>query len=204
MGALDTDPPQFAIALRGYDRVQVDDYIDRLRNYAAELESRVQQAQAGVSAANDELERLRSAPLNATELPSRLASILQLAEEEAKAIRLAAEREAEEILHRAQEEADEHRRRSEEELVRALRDGDALRAKLDAEATHLRSLKANFVEELERLSEVIRAAAEAAGRPDRVEEDKGAVAWGAPPSGPLLALDAVNVTRSRDDELQVD
>jgi cell division septum initiation protein DivIVA len=118
----DTYVPEFTIAMRGYDRMQVADYLGRLREYAAELEirlARAERAEADLRAAiadcqteNNELaaqvhgltaERDAAAPAG---LAPRLERILELAEEEASETRRAAVVEAAEVRQAARDEAD--------------------------------------------------------------------------------------------------
>ena len=74
MNAITSDRPEFATAIRGYDRPQVDDYIDRMLHLVAEAEDRAR-------AAESELEFSRHSTVG-----PRVTEIFELAIAEAKEI----------------------------------------------------------------------------------------------------------------------
>ncbi len=89
----------------GYDRRQVDDYLDRIDEHINGLDARHTHDTARITALQSELEELRDRlddaekrasgqPEPASRLSARLASMLALAEEEAAAIREGARGEA--------------------------------------------------------------------------------------------------------------
>src|SRR2546423_12282393 len=91
--------PEFAIVLRGYDRIQVDDYIDKLDDMVAEARSRVEQAELRAEQAERESMTLRqrtrrleeaqtsAPPRDAGDLGARVAKVLELADHEADELR---------------------------------------------------------------------------------------------------------------------
>ena len=128
MSIRNQEQPEFAQALRGYDRLQVDEYVARLHEYAVELEDRALSAEQALGPVQHEHEELRHrlAISGGGDLPTRLAQILDLAKEEAEAIRSNARREADELCQRAREEAQramgdiKSRREAAEQQVREL------------------------------------------------------------------------------------
>lgn len=94
-----TAPPDFAIALRGYDREQVDAYAAQMQHQLAEAATRVREADLSGPHGGSVDERLAG----------RLAAILKLAEEEAEARRAGAQRDARALLDRARVEAEQIR-----------------------------------------------------------------------------------------------
>ena len=47
-----TGAPRFASAVRGYDRLQVDDYVERLHQWIEQADARAQQCEAAAARAN--------------------------------------------------------------------------------------------------------------------------------------------------------
>jgi cell division septum initiation protein DivIVA len=88
------DRPEFATAIRGYDRLQVDVYIDRLREIAADAEERARAAEA-------ELEFSRH-----TVVGPRVAQILDLAVQEGKELRERIHAEADRMREQARAEVE--------------------------------------------------------------------------------------------------
>jgi DivIVA domain-containing protein len=86
--------PEFATAIRGYDRPQVDDYVDRLSEIAADAEERARAAEA-------ELEFSRHATVGA-----RVSEIFDLAVEESKELRERVAAEVQETRAAARADAD--------------------------------------------------------------------------------------------------
>jgi hypothetical protein len=60
MSIRDASLPEFSAAIRGYDRRQVTDYLQRLREYVAELEDRLHLTEAEAAAERDRLHQLRA------------------------------------------------------------------------------------------------------------------------------------------------
>ena len=147
MSAVNEERPQFAVAIRGYDRLQVDEYIDRLTEMVSEAEQRAREAEA-------DLEYSRH-----TSVGPRVAQIFELAVEEVRELRGQAAEEAERLRGSAQEEADEI-------LVRVRFKAEELQAELDAELDRSRAAideldarKQESIRELRRLQEALSAAA---------------------------------------------
>jgi cell division septum initiation protein DivIVA len=150
--------PEFATAIRGYDRLQVDDYIARLAEISADAEERAR-------AAEEELEFSRH-----TTVGPRVGQMLELAVEEAKELRQKVNAEAEakrstarseasEIISRANEEARETRKQTEAERQQALADLETERRRAHAEIDRLERAKHMLLGDLRRLQEALAAAA---------------------------------------------
>ncbi|HEV2369814.1 MAG TPA: DivIVA domain-containing protein [Acidimicrobiales bacterium] len=59
MSELMPDQPQFAAAMRGYDRDQVDDYVARLHEWARDWRERAGAAEATARSASDQVQQMR-------------------------------------------------------------------------------------------------------------------------------------------------
>ncbi len=55
----ESSTPRFATAVRGYDRMQVDDYVERLHQWVDQADNRAQQCEAASTRAAEEAEQLR-------------------------------------------------------------------------------------------------------------------------------------------------
>lgn len=111
--------PEFTTSLRGYDRIQVDDYVDTLREWLDAATARMQAAEADASQLRDQSMRLRQRlaeleadagqepPRSLNALGDRVARILALAEEGAQAVQASAEAAAAELVTQAQHDAEE-------------------------------------------------------------------------------------------------
>ncbi len=55
----ESSTPRFATAVRGYDRMQVDDYVERLHQWVDQADHRAQQCEAASARATEEAEQLR-------------------------------------------------------------------------------------------------------------------------------------------------
>jgi cell division septum initiation protein DivIVA len=151
------EQPEFTASIRGYDRLQVDDYIVRLRAIAIEAEERAREAES-------ELEFSRHATIG-----PRVSEIFDLAVAESKELRerVAAEadsmraqarRDAEEILERARDlameiEADTKRGREE-----AIAEIDAAREEATNDLQATARQRAQHVADLHRLQESLASA----------------------------------------------
>jgi DivIVA domain-containing protein len=156
---LSDDPPPsgFDVVLRGYDRRQVDDYLDRVEVALTEADDRHAEDAHRLSAleatAADLHERLGDAERRAAGLPEaasvtgdRIAAMLRLAEEEAAAIRTAAREEADSATAARDAELDQREqelRRSAEQAdqatLQAQKDAEAIRAAARRDAEELRA-----------------------------------------------------------------
>ena len=88
MSMRDQEAPEFSFSLRGYDRVQVDDYVAELLGYVIQVEERAATAESALVECRRELASPGSAGIS-----ERLAAILALANEEADQIRVRAQAE---------------------------------------------------------------------------------------------------------------
>jgi hypothetical protein len=82
MTDLDRRQPEFAIAIRGYDRLHVDEYIERLQKLVSEAEERARAAET-----NGEFSSHAS-------VGPRISEIFELASAEARELHEKAERES--------------------------------------------------------------------------------------------------------------
>jgi cell division septum initiation protein DivIVA len=160
----DTEFPQFVTAFRGYDRLQVDDYINRLREYAGQFEERALVAEPELAEVKHELvrlreqfddvdrelaetrRRLREAPN--TELPPRLGQILTLASDEAESMRDQARHYAQEILHRARAAADETMQRSRRESELLVAEANRRRTVMETQIWELDAARRVLIDHL--------------------------------------------------------
>ena len=126
----DDDRPVFATALRGYERNQVDDHLDRrdkelaaLRSELAELRSERDRAVADAESKDQELReaRAKSARLEPAAKEDsfgfRAEKLLRMAEQEAADIRSSAGRESSSIVEKARTDAEAHRHEVEQTLI---------------------------------------------------------------------------------------
>jgi cell division septum initiation protein DivIVA len=90
MSIREHEAPEFAHALRGYDREQVDEYVTWMRTQGIQAEEQAARAESALSQCRREL---ASSPTT-TGISQRLAAMLQLATEEADDIRSRARAEA--------------------------------------------------------------------------------------------------------------
>src|SRR5438046_842230 len=107
--------PEFATAMRGYDRLQVDEYIGRIDRWWQESQARMAAAEAklrSVQAENDELRRrlavaakAQKADDDAAEAGSRIRTLLERAFAECDGLRRRAAEEAEATIATARESA---------------------------------------------------------------------------------------------------
>jgi cell division septum initiation protein DivIVA len=154
--------PEFATSMRGYDRVQVDEYVDRLHAVVADAEERARAAEA-------ELEFSRHATIG-----PRVAQIFELAVKEAQELRervqqdaerttQTAERRAQEIVSTAQAEGNELRETAQRERESTLAEADGYREQTRVEVVQLHDRKARLLGDLKQLHGAL---ADAAGMAD--------------------------------------
>lgn len=126
----DTEGPEFALAVRGYDRAQVDDYLGRLHEWLLEAQARTTRAEEEAAAARQAAEDVRrqmadveergfaSTPESIQALGDRVGKILQAAFDAAEDMRATAQAEIDQSLAdadaRAKETLAEAKRRSKE------------------------------------------------------------------------------------------
>src|SRR3954467_1993120 len=155
----DEQPSGFDVVLRGYDRRQVDDYLDRVEAALNEADARhaddAQRLTALERQVTDLHAHLADAERRAAGLPERpadagdrIAAMLRLADEEATAMRTAARQEADQILAVAQERAGQEtatrsaeldRREQELRMAQEQVDSATVQAQRDAEAIRARA-----------------------------------------------------------------
>ena len=158
MTALDPRNPEFAVGIRGYDRAQVDRYIEYLQGLVEEADERARDAQteyvfdehAAIGPRIAEIFALAEA--EARELRERVASeateLVSEARTEAKAIIDAAERSARDVTERA--------RHDHAELLDEL---ESERDRIREEVAELELRRADAIGELNRLRDVLGEAA---------------------------------------------
>ncbi|MER5318112.1 hypothetical protein [Streptosporangium roseum] len=99
----------FEVVMRGYNRRQVHDYMNRNRHQIRDLEERlaraIEQAERGRIELSEARRRLSDAPQGYDELGQRLSQILKLGEEEAASKKQVADAEASKLREDASEEA---------------------------------------------------------------------------------------------------
>ena len=149
--------PEFAPALRGYDRLQVDGYVERLREYALEVEDRAISSEAAFAELQQETGDLRRqlAAAGGGELPQRLAHILDTANEEAEEVRSRARTESEELGRRARAAAEQSTRRARAEAERIVADAVAGRDAVHRQIQELELTRNRFLEGLRHINEGI-------------------------------------------------
>ena len=171
------EPPQFDMVLRGYDRIEVDEYIAAILEENAALRREIEARAARPP------EQRRAEPQPAVAAPSpqpydvdtpaedsfgfRAEKLLRLAERESAEMRTRATRDAEAVEAAARRRTEEQLRAAEKEAeqIRSSASQDALKTKKQAaqEVSRLSSLHRSTKGEIRRLSQVLNAELE---RPD--------------------------------------
>jgi DivIVA domain-containing protein len=163
MTELDTRNPEFTVGIRGYDRTQVDEYVNHLQRLVADAEQRARDAAA-------EYEFDQHAAVG-----PRIAEIFALAEAEARELRDRvstqssglvgeARTEARAIIDAAEHAADEIRERAERDHVVMLSEFETYRERIRDQVAVLERRKAEAIGELNRLRELLGEAAGVVGR----------------------------------------
>jgi DivIVA domain-containing protein len=148
------EQPRFATSMRGYDKLQVDDYVERLRDIVTDAEERARLAES-------ELEFSRHATVG-----PRVSQILDLAVEEAKELRARVDAEVErsrsharaqceEMVARARDSGAQIRAEAESARAEILADADAKRLAVLAEVERLSRSRGALLRDLERLQDVL-------------------------------------------------
>ncbi len=171
----DTERRRFVTVIRGYDRVEVDEYIDDLLAVVSTLRSSVADIDRARREAEEKLaaaERKAGEPAAATP-PSdgfgvRAERLLRLAESEAAEIRAGAAAESSSVLERARADAEQRRHEAEQALIARSAQADqeagrrsaalderegALKAQIDASRGEIEMLSRAAQREAERLRE---------------------------------------------------
>jgi len=172
------EPPQFDMVLRGYDRIEVDEYIAAILEENAALRREIE-----ARAARPPEQRRAEPQPAATAAPSaqsygvdtpaedsfgfRAEKLLRLAERESAEMRTRATRDAEAVEAAARRRSEEQLRAAEKEAeqIRSSASQDALKTKKQAaqEVSRLSSLHRSTKGEIRRLSQLLNAELE---RPD--------------------------------------
>jgi DivIVA domain-containing protein len=156
----DDTGPEFVVAFRGYDRGQVDDYLEHLESELMAAEDRAAMAEERLAAVTEELARVREeVGTRASELGDRLVRMLRLADEEAHETRATAQREADELKRQAVEEIDAARARCREEIGQTLAATAEERRSAEAELDALQESKDELLASMDRLGDLLHAAA---------------------------------------------
>jgi hypothetical protein len=137
-----TPAPRFATVVRGYDRLQVDDYVEHLHRWIEQADYRAQQCEVAATRANSEADQMRrrlasvdagtltATPESMKALGDRVGNIMQSsfqaakdlhrrAEDEARGRAAAAEETATQIIAEATLRAEELSRAAEDLFVQA-------------------------------------------------------------------------------------
>jgi len=196
---LGDDEPHFDIAIRGYDKRQVDDYVARAESEIAEMQIARDSAlassadRAALLANRDaHIESLKrqaakaSDTLNAANVSDRIRDMLRLATEEAAQTRRSAEEEAERVISAARSDGERVRQDAaaeQQRLTSAARQRGAeaeqklaqarLQAKSELDAAHAEIKRLNDSAEVER-NRLDTAAAAARAEADRVSSARRA------------------------------
>jgi cell division septum initiation protein DivIVA len=151
MSIREQEAPEFAHALRGYEREQVDEYVTWLRTQAVEAEEQAARAEAALAQCRREL---ASSPTTAG-ISQRLAAMLQLATEEADDIRT-----------RARTESDATVREAEQRATRTVDEANRVRDAIQLEIDELSATRDELLQRLIALGgDVVGAAARFRGFP---------------------------------------
>ena len=153
--------PKFATTMRGYDRLQVDDYVRQVEDHVTRLGQATADAEERARLAESELESRGHATVGA-----RVTQILDLAEEEAKELRERANAEAELTRSQARSQCEEMIARAragvrellnDAEIVRRdiLAGADAKRLAVEAEVERLTRSRDTLLRDFERLQRVL-------------------------------------------------
>ena len=187
----DNAAPRFTTVVRGYDRLQVDDYLEHLSRWIEQAEYRAQQGEAAAARASAETEQLRrrvasmdagpprsATPQSMKALGNRVEAIMQSsfqaakelntrAEDAARAASAAAEEKATRIIADATARAEELSQAAEELFVQAQQ---ALAGAGGAVAEQVDQAKARAAAEREKILEAARNEARDVARRAAAEE----------------------------------
>ena len=141
--------PEFVVAMRGYDRLQVDEYVARLIEWMDDAQTRTEQAEADLALTRQETASLRQQVRAMQEeslvggrpavdaAGSTLASVIEGALGEAHEIRSRAQADAERLLNGIRSLGDELDRAARDEIGRAFEAATRFTAQATAEATEV-------------------------------------------------------------------
>jgi cell division septum initiation protein DivIVA len=170
MNAINPERPEFTAAIRGYDRLQVDEYIARLQDLVAEAEDRGR-------AAESELEFSRHSTVG-----PRVTEIFELAIAEAKELRSKAitdcdrartdaRAEVDRLVSGAREDASAIKEQAQRDREDVLTELAAERRRREEEIERLDETKGTMLAELRRLQEALAAAAGIYGKAEPAEAE---------------------------------
>jgi hypothetical protein len=171
-----TPTPRFATVVRGYDRLQVDDYVEHLHRWIEQADYRAQQCEVAATRANSEADQMRrrlasvdagtltATPESMKALGDRVGSIMQSsfqaakdlhrrAEDELRGRASAAEETATQIIAEATMRAEELSRAAEDLFAQAQ---EATAGAASAAAREVDEAKAHAASEAEQLLERVR------------------------------------------------
>ena len=185
-----TPAPKFATVVRGYDRLQVDDYVEHLHRWIEQADYRAQQCEVAATRANSEADQLRrrlasvdagtltATPESMKALGDRVGSIMQSSfhaakelhrrgEDEIRARASAAEETAAQIISEATMRAEELSRAAEDLFAQAQ---EALASAAAAAGREVEDAKTRGASEGEELLERARTEARDLARRSAEEE----------------------------------
>jgi len=161
--------PDFGIAVRGYDRAQVDAYFGRVVEWLADAERRAAAAERARESLAREVEDLKAtvasleqqaglpAPQSMSAFSERMSQVMESALQAAQELRAEAEREARERHRAASEEADQVLAGAREEAGRIVEQAREERRAAEADIETLRAARAEALQSLLELQDRIAA-----------------------------------------------
>jgi cell division septum initiation protein DivIVA len=176
-----TEGPEFAIAMRGYDRAQVDDYLARLHEWLLESQARTARAEEEAAAATGAAEDLRqqlvvleersfsSTPDSIKALGDRVGRILTTAFEAAEDMRTTAEHDSASLVADAKARAAQVLDDAQVEADGLLEGASRQREAVEQQVAGLAEHRARAEEELGRLHQYL-AGALRSSAPDGASE----------------------------------
>ncbi len=180
--------PQFAVAMRGYERGPVDDFVARHRREIARLTADLAEerrsrelAEAGAGELKKQLRDLRARPAPAEAATAgdgfgyRAEKLLRLAEQEASDVRSGATRESAAIIEKARTEAEAHRHEVEQALISRATSLDEQAALRSADLQSREQQVADQLAAARSEAEQTQAAAERAAEQLRAESEAAAL-----------------------------
>ncbi len=180
--------PPFAVAMRGYERGHVDDYLARQRTEITRLNAALADeqrkrglAEAGAGELKKQLRELRARPAPAESAAAgdgfgyRAEKLLRLAEQEASEVRSGATRESASIIEKARTEAEAHRHEVEQALIARATSLDEQAALRAADLQGREQQIADQLAAARSQAEQVQAAAEHAAEQLRAESEAAAM-----------------------------
>ncbi len=159
---LDIQQMEFRVRLRGYDRQEVDQFLEEVAQTVENLANENSGLRGKLAATEQELSELKKAEATLTQT---LVSTQALTDQ----LKQAAQRDAELVLKEAELKAEELLRETRQELARSQRDLIELRKQRLLAIERLRSMLRSFERMLE-IEEGVEEASEPVARPDKIGE----------------------------------